>query len=91
MAQKMMSKREKRARERYLRLVYINETETVVQKRISPGEWGDAHKLETDGSDAVDCSCPDSQIRGSKCYHQIAWEDWTFDKIVFHDGLEVEL
>lgn len=91
-----LSKREKNARDRYIRLVYISETDKVVQKKVNDGtkiepEWGDAHKLETRGSEATDCTCPDSRFRNAKCYHQIAWEDWTFDEVVFDDGTKVEL
>lgn len=85
------AERKKRAKERYLRLVYTAPTEKVVQKKKDDGSWGDAHALQTSGSDATDCSCPDSRIRGMKCYHQHAWEDWTFEEVILHDGERVEL
>lgn len=82
--------RKQRARDRYVRLVYLDRTTKAVQRRKSDG-WGDAHLLETANGDAVECSCPDCQKSGNKCYHQQAWDMMSFDEIVFSDGDRVQL
>jgi len=88
-------KREQRAYKRYLRLVVQSDSKTryIVQKHDS--EWGNAHVIDVDGDDAVDCSCPDRQQRGKErdlpCYHMLAWENWTFDEVLFEDGTEEHL
>lgn len=92
---RFVRKRKQRAHNRYLRLVYHagSEVRYMVQKHDS--EWGNAHVIEVDGTDAVDCSCPDRQERGKErglpCYHMLAWENWTFDEVLFEDGTEKHL
>lgn len=90
-----MEKRKKRAEDRYLRLAYPDVDTKVVQKRVNDDpdnpEWGDAHILKTENGDAFECSCPDCQKNGHKCYHQHAWDMMSFDEIVFTTGEVVQL
>ena len=87
--------RKQRAQNRYIRLVYLDADNTkAVQKKTRDGDWGDAHIIETDGSDdAVSCTCPDWKLRkpDGGCYHQHAYNDWTFDEIILASGRRIEL
>jgi hypothetical protein len=82
--------RKKRAEERYVRLVYLEPTTKAVQ-RMKGDSWGDAHLLKTSDGTADECSCPDCQKSGNKCYHMEAWDEWTFDEVMFHTGEQVQL
>lgn len=86
----MATTRAERARERTLRLTFHAVdcgNERLIQRQTDDGEWGDAHVLTVDGTDAVDCTCPDDEYRDGPCYHRIAYSDgWHIDQIQFTSG-----
>lgn len=43
------------------------------------GDSGNVHVVETSGSTAKWCSCPDHQNRKVRCKHMAAYENWEFD------------
>lgn len=50
------------------------------------GENSDsAHLIETEGTDALRCSCPDYEHNvgpDGKCKHMIAYEEWNIDEVM---------
>lgn len=46
---------------------------------VFSGDSGKAHVVRTDGTEAVECSCPDHEhnlSKGQKCKHMMAYEEW---------------
>lgn len=44
-----------------------------------------AHLVETSGTDALRCSCPDFKHNlgaGGKCKHMLAYEEWNIDEVM---------
>jgi len=54
------------------------------------GDSGVSHVIETDGVDALSCTCPDHKYNlsaGQKCKHMIAYEDWYVNDVEFGDQI----
>jgi len=49
------------------------------------GDSGRTHLIDTEGMDAVFCTCEDNQnnlLPHEQCKHQIAYEEWLIDEVI---------
>lgn len=79
--------RSERAARKDVTMIQTDANDTVIK-----ADGGGAHMIETDGSDAVSCSCPDWEHRepDGGCYHMIAYGEWEIDRVIV-GGSKVEL
>lgn len=76
--------RSKRAQSEEMSATVISSNEIAVNSENSD----ESHIVETRGSEAVSCTCPDFRFSRPKdgCKHMRAWEDWAIDVVAFSDG-----
>lgn len=79
-----MPSRYNRARNQTIELTFVDGDRLAVKSDGSE----ESHVLETDGIEAVSCTCPDYEHREPEggCKHMIAWEKWFIDVVRFSDG-----
>lgn len=66
-------KRAQRARDQHVTLVGVVEDDYV----FDFGGSDETHVVNTSGTDAEMCTCPDYQQRGVRCKHCAAYEDFS--------------
>jgi predicted nucleic acid-binding Zn finger protein len=73
-------KRMKRAESEHMMLRIVGPDSFTVT-----GDSGNSHVIDTVGTEAVHCTCPDYEHNCSgqeKCKHMIAYEEWEVDEVV---------